>query len=191
MLTKEELKELATKEAARLKQMTDEEIKEEFIRSFGKEKWDEEEMLGKLIPLSMEVSDSLGIDYLPIMFEAILEDSRIYFEEEYIAISNRFIGNYLECAKCVCHELRHIFQLFYAKSEIDARAKRMKEELANEIELDVTDPESVTAYSFQEIEIDAYAFTKWYLKTRFGIEVIHPSKDYELVISAYMDKYFN
>ena len=83
MLTKEELKDLATKEAARLKQMTDEEIKEEFIKSFGKEKWEEEEMLGKLIPLSMEVSDCLGIDYLPIMFEAIMEDSRIYFEEEY------------------------------------------------------------------------------------------------------------
>ena len=187
MLTMERIKNL-TKQA---RQMNDEELKESFIESFGEEKWAEEEMLGKLINLSMDVAEVLGIDYLPIMFEEMAEDSRIYFEEEYIAINEKYKDNFVECAKCVTHELRHVYQLFYVKLFNDAKAKRMKKELANSKELDPNDLTAVTDYSFQETEIDAFAFTKWYLKNHLDIEVTHPSKDYELLVSTYMDKYFN
>ena len=187
MLTMERIKKLA--KGAR--HMSDEELKESFIESFGEEKWAEEEMLGKLINLSMDVAEVLGIDYLPIMFEEMAEDSRIYFEEEYIAINEKYKDNFVECAKCVTHELRHVYQVFYVKLFNDAKAKRMKEELANMKELDPNDLNSISSYSFKEIEIDAFAFTKWYLKNHLDIEVTHPSKDYELLLSSYMDKYFN
>lgn len=190
MLSIEQLKELTKKESERMKDMSDEELKEEFIKYFGKEKWDEEEMLGKLIPLSMEVCDSLEIDYVPIIFEELNEDSRIYFEEDYIGINKRFKDNYLECAKCICHELRHIYQLKYISESNDKRALRMKEEFDNAVELDPTNQDSINRYSLQEIEIDAYAFTKWYLKNKLGYYVIHPSEQYEMIISAYMNQYF-
>ena len=186
MITIEKIKELAKN----AKQMSVEELKVAFINSFGEEKWAEEEMLGKLIKLSMDVADLLGIDYLPIMFEEMAEDSRIYFKEEYIAINEKYKDNYIECAKCVTHELRHVYQLFYVRLSNDAKAKRMKEELANMKELDPNDLNSISNYSFQEIEIDAFAFTKWYLKNYLDIEVIHPSKDYEKLINAYLEKHF-
>ena len=192
MLTKEQLREFAKDEAKRLKQLSDEEIKEEFIKSFGKEKWDEEEMLSKLIPLSFEISDYLGIDFIPILFDDTgEEDSRVYFEECFIAINPKFKNDFMECAKCICHELRHLYQMVYAATSTDQRALRIKNELANPIVLDPTDSKSITEYAFQEIEIDAYAFTKWYLKSKMNVDVIHPSKDYEFIINAYMNKYFN
>ena len=190
MLSKEQIKEFAKKQSERMKNMSDEELKKEFIASFGEEKWIEEEMLGRLMPLSFEVSDYLGIDYFPILFEELPEDSRIYFEEEYIAINVKFKDDYYECAKCVAHELRHIYQLVYVKVSSDKRALRMKEELEHPVILDPNDITSITNYSFQEIEIDAYAFTKWYLKKYLNMDVIHPSRDYEKIITAYMQTYF-
>ena len=191
MLSKEQIKEFAKKQSERMKNMSDEELKRQFIASFGEEKWIEEEMLGRLIPLSFEVSDYLGIDYYPILFEELPEDSRIYFEEEYIAINVKFKDDYYECAKCVTHELRHIYQLVYVKLSSDKRALRMKEELEHPVILDPNDITSITNYSFQEIEIDAYAFTKWYLKKYLNMDVIHPSRDYEKIITAYMQTYFD
>lgn len=190
MLTNKQLIDLAKSEAKRAKHLSDEELKKEFIDSFGEEKWAEEEMIGKMISLSMDVSNDLGVEFLPIVFEEMAEDSRIYFKEEYIGINNKFKDNYVECAKCVIHELRHIFQILYAKIFDDDRAKRFKYEFANAKELDVNNQESINEYSFQEIEIDAYAYTKWYMKKHLDIDIIHPSKDYEQIISLYMEKYF-
>ena len=63
--------------------LTEEELKENFIKMFGEDKWIEEEMIGKLIPLSSEVSNYLRIDFLSILFEDLdEEDSRIYYKEE-------------------------------------------------------------------------------------------------------------
>ena len=187
MLTKEELTKITKKHLKESREWNEEKLKEEFIKNFGPEKWCEEEMLSKLIPLSMEVSDFLGIDTYPILFEKLDDDSRVYFKEEYIAINEKYKDNYTECAKCLVHELRHIYQLFYVAESSEEKALRMKEELALLSNLNPHDP----VYSFQEIEIDAYAFTKWYLKKYKDIDAIHPSKDYELLITAYMNKYFD
>lgn len=190
MLEKKEVKELIKKMAKESKQITEEELKESFIKNFGKDKWIEEEMLGKLIPLSIEVSNFLGIDFYPILFEEIEEDSRIYYKEEYIAINTKYKDDYLECIKSVIHELRHVYQVMYASTSTDKRAKVFKEELASPVELDPKDSKSITKYYMQAIELDAFAFTKWYLKEFQSIDVIHPSIDYEAIICAYIVKYF-
>ncbi len=46
--------------------MSDGSLKEEFIKYFGESKWNEEEMIGKLIPLTFDVCDILCIDYIPL-----------------------------------------------------------------------------------------------------------------------------
>lgn len=171
--------------------LTEGELKENFIKMFGEDKWIEEEMIGKLIPLSSEVSNYLRIDFLSILFEDLdEEDSRIYYKEEYIAINTKYKDNYLECIKSVIHELRHVYQMLYASTSNDKRAKVFKEELASPVELDPKDSKSITQYYMQAIELDAFAFTKWYLKEFHNIDVIHPSKDYETIICAYIEKYF-
>ena len=51
-------------------------IKEKYIASFGIEKWQEEEMLERIIPLLIEVSNYLGINPVPVVFDDIeIEDS--------------------------------------------------------------------------------------------------------------------
>lgn len=148
-------------------------------------------MLERIIPLLIEVSNYLGINPVPVVFDDIeIEDSRIYLKEEYIVISERFKNNYIECAKCVCHELRHLFQLYFVKISKDNKALRMKEELTSWFALDTNSKESITKYMMQEIEIDAYAFTKWYLKKYHNIDVMHPSNIYERIIESYIIKNF-
>lgn len=190
MIEEKKVKELIRKMVKETKSLTEEELKEKFIASFGEDKWIEEEMLSKLIPLSIEVSSYLEIDFLPIIFEELdEEDARIYYEEDYIAINTKYKDNYLECSKCITHELRHVYQAMYAATRNDNRAKAFKEELANPAKLNPKDPYSITKYCMQAIEIDSFAFTKWYLKIRLGIEVIHPSTYYEAIICTYIEKY--
>jgi len=43
-----------------------------------------------------------------------------------------------------------------------------------------------TTYVLQEIEIDAFAFTKYYLENYEGLTVIHPNEQYEDIIKLYI-----
>ena len=190
MLNKTYLKELIERKTKESHKYLKCDIKESFIASFGYEKWKEELMLERLIPLSIEIAYYLGIEAFPIIFEELNEDARVYINDGYIAINSQYKEDFSECAKCIAHELRHIFQTFYAFISKEAKAKRIREELKNPVELDPADITSITRYCLQEIEIDAYAFTKWYLKKYHNIDVIHESYDYEKIIILYMNKYF-
>ena len=85
----------------------DDKLKEEFINSFGEEKWKQEEMLSKLMPLHKELANYLGIDMIPVICEDIEEDSRFYFKEQYIVISPRMLEKYSEAAKSLVHEVSY------------------------------------------------------------------------------------
>ena len=89
----------------------DDKLKEEFINSFGEEKWKQEEMLSKLMPLHKELANYLGIEMIPVICEDIEEDSRFYFKEQYIVISPRMLEKYSEAAKSLVHEVRHQYQV--------------------------------------------------------------------------------
>ena len=192
MLNDEMIKTIVERNKTSKKRLSKNEIKKEYIDSFGIEKWKEEEMLEKLIALSFKISSFLGIEALPIIFENIEpEDSRLYVKEEYIAISEKHKQNYIECAKCLCHELRHVYQLFYTKLSDSPKALRMKNEFISPIILDTNSQESIIQYMMQEIEIDACAFTKWYLKRYLNINITHPMREYEGIIKEYIIKYFN
>ena len=47
------------------------ELKEKFIKYFGEEKWNQEELLGKLHEYDMDICDVLGIECIPIVFEMV------------------------------------------------------------------------------------------------------------------------
>ena len=114
--------------------------------------------------LCQRIADRLGIDPLEIKYEEMIDDSRLYIIEEYVAINKKFENDYVECAKAIAHEYRHVFQLFYANMLNDNRARRWIMELSNFINSSNMDNEGMN-YINQELELDAFAFTKFYLET--------------------------
>jgi hypothetical protein len=69
----------------------------------------------KLIKLSEEVVDYLGIDLIPIEYEKLeIDDSRLILKPtSKIVINVKYENNFIESAKCITHEMRHIFQIYY------------------------------------------------------------------------------
>ena len=192
MYTKQQLKELASSNSNKLKNVSDESIKEEFIASFGEEKWKEEEMLSKLIPFSEKVAKHLGVDSIPIVFEELdKEDSRIYFKEQYIAINERYSCNLEECMKCLAHEYRHLFQyymiaLFSKDDSAYGRLARVyKEDFDNQVGI-----EDYEKYMLQVVEIDAYAFTKVYLKKYYKLDITISNKSYSKIVEEFINRYY-
>lgn len=135
--------------------------------------------------LQNEVAEHLGIDPLPIKFEVLGdEDSRLYLKEEYVVINVKHKTDYLECAKAITHEYRHVFQIFYAnlfKTELAVRWKKLLPTLVNSSTMD----EDGSNYINQELEIDAFAFTKFYLQKYENIDVKNKVEG----LDKYLDEY--
>lgn len=144
-------------------------------------------MKNKLMKLSERIADRLGIDPLEIKYEEMYpDDSRLYIHgTPYIAISTLYKDNYIESAKCVAHEMRHVFQFFYAELFNDERAKRWLKQLSHQINSSNLDEGD---YGSQELELDAFAFTKFFLETFEGIEVINNIPGYEKYVVEYIKK---
>jgi len=80
--------------------------------------------------LARRVEERLGLEPIRIEFEDKLDDSRLYTNDMHVSINNKYKNDYVECAKCIAHEFRHIFQFCYVKVMDDARSKRWREEMA-------------------------------------------------------------
>ena len=70
----------------------------------------------KLIKLSEEVADYLGIDLIPIENANLeIDDSRLILKPiPKIVLNVKFENNFIESAKCITHEMRHIFQIYWS-----------------------------------------------------------------------------
>lgn len=131
-----------------------------------------------------QIANHLGIEVLPIRFLPIdPDDSRLYPKEGYVAINEKYKDNELETIKSIAHEYRHAYQIYYAKYMNDNLANIWKEELA------VVKNGEQSGYMGQALELDAFAFTKWYLGRHLGLDIVHPNAEYERVIVAYLRKY--
>ncbi len=186
--TKENLKRLVTE----LKSLTKEESDQKFIEYFGKEKFEEEEMLRNIYPYLNMLSEEMELDPIPVTYEEILDDSRFCIKDEYIEISNIFRNNFLESLKCLIHEFRHYYQvnLLKTKSNFTYIEKEWMKEFKNPVVMseERTD-EEVTRYCFQFNEIDSYGYTQVIIKKYLNIDLVHPSSNYQTVISKYIEKY--
>ena len=141
-----------------------------------------------LIKLQNEVAEHLGIDPLPIKFEDLGdEDSRLYLKEEYVGINIKYKNDYLECAKSITHEYRHVFQIFYASLFTTETAIRWKKLLATQINSSTMN-EDGSNYINQELEIDAFAFTKFYLHRYEHLNVENKIEGLNEMLDAYIEK---
>lgn len=171
----------------------EEELKKEFIKNFGEDHWEEEEVLAVLVKDCMHISVFLGVEALPICFENIQEDSRLILEyPAHIEINRKYLHNHEECLKSICHELRHVYQIYKVADPENDRHERWHKELFNHFTpINLNDKVSVVEYNTKEVEIDAYAFTQVILHQEYGLEIKHPNKAYQIIIEAYIDKYYN
>lgn len=135
--------------------------------------------------LCIRIADRLGIEPLEIMFEEMIDDSRLYIKEEYVAINKNFENDYEECAKAIAHEYRHVFQLFYIHMFDDSRASRWKKELNQAINSSNIN-ETGSNYISQELELDAFAFTKFYLEKYEDILVKSKIEGFDEIIDKYL-----
>jgi len=138
-----------------------------------------------LKPLCIRIANRLGIDSLDIKFEDLTDDSRLYIKENYVAINKKHENDYEECAKCIAHEYRHIFQLFYVNIFNDERSERWKKELQGAVNSSNMD-NTGSNYISQEIELDAFAFTKYYLENFEGIQVVNKIDKLDQYILNYL-----
>lgn len=186
------IKTLSKELAEEARNTTPEELKQQFINSFGEDKWEEEEVLGVLIHDCDKISEFLGIEALPICFGEIAEDSRLELKyPAHIEINRKYLHDYKECLKSIAHELRHAYQLYMSANPENEIHKRWKEELYDHFSpLDVNDTDAVMRYNCKEIEIDAYAFTQVILYQEYNLDIKHTNKKYQLIIDAYINKYY-
>ena len=173
-------------------EMNNEEVKELFIKYFGQEKWNEEEALSKLFEYEMLLANYLEVEPIPVIVEDMMEDSRLYIKEEYIALSKKCIYNKIEALKCISHEYRHYYQLKCIEKGINNNlVNNWKEDFLSPIIVEnINDSFEMTLYSFMSIEIDAFAFQKFALKKFFDIDTKHPSFEYDCILDSYINKYF-
>ena len=134
--------------------------------------------------LSKEIADHLGIDELPIKFEEIdPDDSRLNLKEQYIEINVKYKNDYVECAKSLTHEYRHVFQIFYVHMFDDNLSKLWREALSKQV--NSSNMKNDREYVEQALEIDAFAFTKYYLDRFENIKVINKISN----LDKWLDKY--
>ena len=134
--------------------------------------------------LAARIAAHLGITAYEIRFESIPEDARLYFDCDYIIINKKYKRNYEEIAKSIAHEYRHIFQREYVKNHDDEIAKIWKEELEKIKNKEVHD------YFSYHSEIDALAYTKYYLQTYENIVVNINNIELDTFINAYLFNQF-
>lgn len=166
-------------------------IKEKFIEYFGKKKWNQEELLEEVFKYQLDICNLLSIEIIPIVFEdGIEDDSRLYLKERYIVLSDK-INTPLEAIKCIAHECKHIEQLIRASAPSTKQEHRWKKCFDNLFNVnDYSNIDELSKYAVQETEIDAYAFTQFYIKERLGINMVYPNKEYQMIIDRYKEKYY-
>lgn len=170
-------------------------IKEEFINSFGEEKWKQEEMLSRLMPIHKALAKYLGIEMIPVICDEIEEDSRFYFKEQYIVISTKMLEKYSDAAKSLIHEVRHQYQQVCINDpntkENPILVKLWKEDMPKLFNpLTYLNLEGDNPYLSNVCELDAHAFSKWYLNEKYHIETHFPQFEYDALLDLFAEKYY-
>lgn len=172
--------------------MMNENLKQEFIEQFGKELWDQQESLAKLQIIEEHLAQIFKIEMIPVIVEDIAEDSRYMIKENYIVISSKIINDLLQATKALIHEYTHYYQYCVVENNIPHPfLEYWKENIQNPyIPKDPKNTKQMVRYYLQPIELDAFAFTKYYFKKYLNLEINQLHPDFEKIIDLYITKYY-
>ena len=175
------------------KELSNEKLKEEFIKYFGVDKWNQENELEKLTEFHLKLCKDYNLDSIPLIVENISEDSRYDIQNDCIIISENVVSNYKEALKCVIHETRHMYQRMVVELEITSHPL-YQVWYDNFKEAHSADPNNINQiedYFKQPIEIDAFAFTKYIFRKYFNEDLICFDLMIEDIFNLYIEKYLN
>ena len=108
-------------------------------------------------------------------------DSRLYIKEQYIWINNKYDSNYEECAKAIAHEYRLCISIIICPC-FQMNLQRWIKEMNDAVNTSNIN-ETGSNYISQEIELDAFAFTKFNFES---ITVKSKIKGYDEIIDKYI-----
>lgn len=171
----------------KLEELNEQELKEEFIKHYGEDRWNQSEVLPILQEKADILCSYLGIEEIPILCDPIKEDSRYYPKEKFIIISDKVILNEVEALKSLIHEIRHHYQ--YTCVSTKKNEEPMLEQWSQELEIYNTLAPDIQLCTF--LEIDAYAFTKVIMKDWFNKDITYPDDKYEEALNLYIKKYLS
>lgn len=152
-------------------------LKEEFIKYFGEEKWEEEEILAIYQDAVMLVcSEYLGIEPISVVFEKLECDvARYDIKEKAIILNTKYKDSYIELMNATLHELEHHWQMIYITNSDTPKAKRWKDLLNNH-----------KTGEIDELEVDAYAFAKVIGNIEFGFDYQTGVIELDYIIDKYI-----
>lgn len=134
--------------------------------------------------LQNALCEELGVDKLNIITKDIKEDAILDINNKCIVLSDETSKDIVEAKKALIHEMRHQYQLYCIA--LDIEEEPMRKMWALELQHDVHKFD-LDYMNQLYIEIDAYAFTKTYMKERYDYNVKY-SKEYEKIIKDYLKK---
>ena len=158
------------------------------MRPFFSRKWIGNTLTKTFKQLSNEIAEHLGVESLPIKFEDLDdENSRLYTHEKYVEINKKYKENYEETAKCIAHENIGIYSkssmldYFKMKDQPDGKVlfrTQIKPSTLND---------DCSNYINQELKVDAFAFTKFYLEKYEDIDVINRIDGFDKYLDLYIE----
>ena len=145
--------------------------------------------------IHIKLAKYLEVDLIPVICEDIYEDSRFYVKEQYIIISTRMLKSYSDAAKSLIHEVRHQYQ---QKCINDPNTKEnpilvnfWKDDMPKLFNpLTYLNVDEDNPYLSNIGELDAHAFSKWYLKEKYFIETHYPQLEYDTLLDLFAEKYY-
>ena len=97
----------------------------------------------------------------------------------------------VEALKAISHEYRHFYQYTCVKENIiDEPLLEFYIDDFNKINKDGYKPLDSDKYYSLIIELDAFAFQKYYLKNELGIETHHPDDVYDHLLDKFIEKFY-
>lgn len=151
-------------------------------------------MLLKLKEPQKELCEYLGVEMIQVVCEDIEEDSRYYFKDDFIIISPQMLESYTDALKSLVHEIRHQYQYKCANDpntkENPILVNDWRHEFSNlKRPVDPSNQESVNEYFSMMTDLDAAAFSKWYLEWKVDGQVFsHPNGS--RITTATFNKWF-
>lgn len=166
-------------------------IDKDFIEAFGIEQFKIQEAFNKLEQFSELVAEYLEVSVLPIVSEPIKEDSRIYYKEQFIMLRPDISLNELEAKKAIAHEYRHYYQFLCIKNaKYDEPLLHQYLEGFQYMIVHGNKNDGTSDYYSLIIEIDAFAFQKYFLKEVLGIETHYPNEDYDKILDKFIKNFY-
>ena len=175
------------------KNLTEEELKEEFLKYFTLKDWDAQERCAELDEITNYIiTKYFPMDFVPTVFDKIKDESYYDIELDAIIINEDYLYKPDVSIRLLLMELRHRYQIkVLTNSKIDNEfIKTIKEEILKDDSYpkDYDNVEELSNYLYLTKSIDRFAFMVVMLKEIWDLTYHYPQVIYDEIIHQYANK---